>query len=122
MIYVGLSMPYQTAQTIPESTTFITPLVTLGEIQVSSMTSSSNSRADYTNLTLTIQPENWQNCDGLLFVFHHLAYIVHNSINAYISNQSVAKEIVNSTSLFVQVGKYADSTMTITIDGIINYL
>jgi hypothetical protein len=30
VIFVGLSMPYQTAQTTPSSTTFITPLVTLG--------------------------------------------------------------------------------------------
>jgi hypothetical protein len=86
------------------------------------MTSTSNSRADYTNLTLTIQPENWQNCDGLLFVFHPLAYIVHSNINSYISNQSVPKEMINSSCLFVQVGKYADATMTITISGIINYL
>jgi len=30
LIYVGLAMPYQTAQTTPQSSTYITPLLTSG--------------------------------------------------------------------------------------------
>lgn len=49
-------MPYQTAQTTPQTTTYITPLITSGEIDIQSFKSSSNKRADYTTISLTIKP------------------------------------------------------------------
>lgn len=65
-IYISLDEPHQVAETTPESTVFITPLTTTGALAFSNLESSSNKRLSYTTISFTIEPENFQSCDGLV--------------------------------------------------------
>jgi len=49
-------MPYQTAETNSKTSTYITPLISTGDIQISGIKSSNNNRAQYTTLNFTAQP------------------------------------------------------------------
>ena len=120
-IYVSLSLPYQTAETTKETSTYITPLVSTGEIRLLGMSSSSNKRADYTTLTIRIKPENYENCDGVHIKFDQLAYYLHRNVKCLVNNVEVSHYLINSSSLFMQVAEKTP-ILKIEIRNAINYI
>ena len=121
-VYVSVGMPYQSAETIPSSSVFISPEVTTGNMIFSDFESTSFYRWTYTDLSFSLEPENFENCDGIVVVFSEDAYYTHENIMVSLNNQGVRFQVLSRNEIFIQVGDLRSPIMDIKITRMINFI
>lgn len=79
-MYVSIGSPYQSAETTLNSSVFVTPLITTGMLGLSRIASTSLRRLTYTTLSFQLEPEHYENCDGIVVEFAEGAYWTHSNL------------------------------------------
>ena len=96
-----IGSPYTRAATVPGTSTYITPQLTLGAITMNAVTSSSLILLSSTNLVYNFTIENIVNIDGFIIQYDPYFYYIPSSFSCKINGQVVSCNSINSNSIFI---------------------
>ena len=100
-IQVRIGSPYTRAATVPSTSTYITPQLTLGAITMNAVTSSSLTLLSSTNLIYNFTIENIVNIDGFIINYDPYFYYIPSSFTCKINAKIVNCNSINSNSIFI---------------------
>jgi len=122
LISAQIGNPYTKATTLPTTTTFISPHLTLGSIVMNSMLSSSSVMLASTSLTYNITIENTNNIDGFLLRFNNYHYIFSPTLTCNINAVKINCNSVDSHTIFLAFPNPTTNQLIVTIQNLVNFI
>lgn len=121
LIVANIGYPYARASTLTSTSTYITPRLTLGSINVSSIMSTSTVILSSTTLTYNITIEN-TNINGFIISYGPYYYILSSGVTCTINSLSVQCINLSNSSVYLPYSSPSQNTLTVVLGNVVNYI
>jgi hypothetical protein len=122
-VRVTIGNPYTRASTVPVTTTFVDPKLTLGSISLTGISASSSLQLSTTRVSYNFTIENTLNVYGFIFSYAPYFYYLPSTLACSFNGQPSACSALDNNSLLVRApSTFASNGQNVVIDGLVNYV